>query len=85
MTIETQKPAIARSGAGSMLEIYFTCGWHGSGETKQELLEKLKAHVLEHDAEAFHEGVLRHLIAGHARPVGEREPSGAGPQRGGTR
>lgn len=69
----------------SMLGIHFTCGWHASGETKQELLEKARAHVLfEHTAEALDEGVLRRLIAERARPVGEGELSGKGSQRGGA-
>jgi hypothetical protein len=85
MTTKTQQPAIAPGDAASTLEIHFPSGWHASGKTKQELLEKVKAHVLEHPEEALDEGVLRHMIAWHARPVGGLEPSGTGPRRGGAR
>jgi predicted small metal-binding protein len=85
MTRKTQQPPTARGGVGSMLEIRFPSGWHASGETKQELLEKIKAHVLEHPEEALDEGALRHLIAWHTRPVGEEKPSHTGSQRGEAR
>jgi hypothetical protein len=58
-----------------MLELQCTCGWNTRGETKDELLVRVTAHVpncadMRGDP-APDEGMLRALIAQRARAVGD--------------
>lgn len=53
-----------------MLEIDCNCGWSGRGETRDELLERVKEHVAAvHPDEPRDETMLRAMIAQRAREL----------------
>ncbi len=54
-----------------VLELQCSCGWACRGETREALLEQVKAHVEDcpHLEAPLQEGLLRALIAERARPV----------------
>jgi hypothetical protein len=59
-----------------MLEIDCNCGWSGRAETRDKLLEVVKAHVLEvHPGEPRDEPLLRAAIKQMAREVPDASPS----------
>jgi predicted small metal-binding protein len=54
----------------SVLEIDCNCGWSGRAETRDELLEVIKKHVVrDHPEEPRDESLLRAVIAQRAREV----------------